>query len=67
MKQPRANPHLLTALEDEAAAVRLAAVTALAHLEMNTALAQLTKIASEDPNLAVRRSAQKIINQAILG
>ncbi|BAP54848.1 PBS lyase HEAT domain-containing protein repeat-containing protein [Thioploca ingrica] len=67
MKQLRANPHLLTALEDEAAAVRLAAVTALAHLEMNTALAQLTKIASEDPNLAVRRSAQKIINQAILG
>jgi HEAT repeat protein len=67
MKQPRANPYLLTALEDEAAAVRLAGVTALAHLENTVALAQLTRIASEDPNLAVRRSAQKIFTQAILG
>ena len=66
MKQPHANPPLLTALADQAAAVRLAAVTALAHVEMNFALAQLTKIASEDPNLAVRRAAQKILHQAIL-
>ena len=67
MKLPSASEYLLTALADEAAAVRLAAITSLAHLEKTAAfLAQLTKIASEDLNLAVRRTAQKLLNQTTL-
>jgi len=61
MKNPLVTQHLITALSDKEASVRLAAITAIGHLGTEQAVHKLSQIASEDPNLAVRRSAQKIL------
>jgi HEAT repeat protein len=61
MKKPHTIKHLIIALEDKEASVRLAAITALGHLDIEGAEQKFSKIASEDPNIAVRRAAQKVL------
>ena len=61
IKSQLAVEHLITALSDQEASVRLGAITALGHLGTDQTVKKLSQIASEDPNLAVRRSAQKIL------
>ncbi|EDN66650.1 PBS lyase HEAT-like repeat [Beggiatoa sp. PS] len=61
MKNPFVNPYLIMALADNDALVRLAAITALGHLNLHDAEQKLSQIASEDSNLAVRRAAQKVL------
>jgi len=61
MKSQSVTKHLITALSDKEASVRLAAITALGNNGAELAIHKLSQIASEDPNLAVRRLAQKIL------
>jgi HEAT repeat protein len=61
MKNPFVSQYLVMALADNEALVRLAAITALGHLNLHGAEQKLSQIASEDTNLAVRRAAQKVL------
>ncbi len=64
IKHPKATRQLIIALTDKEASVRLATVTALGRLDLDSAKPQLQELASNDPNLAVRRAAQNILKRA---
>jgi HEAT repeat protein len=59
MKHPRASECLMLALDDQETSVRLAAVKALEHLGYVSAERKLAVMAHTDPDLSVRRAAQK--------
>ena len=61
LKHPHASELLSVALEDSERSVRLAAVTALGYLGNRFAEPKLATIARTDPDTAVRRAAQKIL------
>ncbi|HSE97207.1 MAG TPA: HEAT repeat domain-containing protein, partial [Blastocatellia bacterium] len=63
MKHPRASELLGSALDDAEPAVRLAAATALRHLGSHFAAQKLAALARTDPDLAVRRAAQKALKR----
>jgi HEAT repeat protein len=63
MKQPRASELLIEALDDDNESVRLAAVTALAHLGSRQAEKRLVVLAGTDTNAAVRRAAQRALQR----
>jgi HEAT repeat protein len=63
MKQQEASGLLSTALQDNDASVRLAAVNALAHLGSRSAERQLVTMARTDPEPAVRRAAKKALRR----
>ncbi|MGB3205360.1 MAG: HEAT repeat domain-containing protein [Crinalium sp.] len=61
LKHPQASAFLETALEDSDGIVRLAAVTALGYLGNRSAERKLVILARTDPDPAVRRAAQKVL------
>lgn len=61
IKHPQASAILTTALEDPESSVRLAAVTALGYLGNRYAERKLISMVRSDPDTAVRRAAQKIL------
>ncbi len=61
LKHPQASAFLETALEDSDSIVRLAAVTALGYLGNRSAERKLVILARTDPDTAVRRAAQKVL------
>jgi PAS domain S-box-containing protein len=63
MKHPLASDLLSGALDDNEASVRLAAVTALAHLGNRSAQRKLVELMRQDPEPAVRRAAQKALSR----
>lgn len=63
MKQTRASDAINTALDDENATVRMAAVNALAHLGSRRAERKLATMARTDPDIAVRNAAQKALHR----
>jgi HEAT repeat protein len=63
MKHPDASEMLVGALDDQEAAVRLAAVNALAHLGNRSAERKLLALMRSDPDTAVRRAAQKALSR----
>lgn len=63
IKHARASELLSTALDDEDASVRLAAVHALAHLGSRTAERKLVAMSRTDPDTNVRRTARKALRK----
>jgi HEAT repeat protein len=63
MKQPEASEWLGIALDDPDPSVRLAAVTALAHLGSRSAERKLVSMARTDSDPTVRRAAQKALRK----
>jgi HEAT repeat protein len=63
LKHPRASALLTRGLADEEASVRLAAVNALAHLGNRSAEKELLQLMRTDPDLTVRRAAQKALSR----
>lgn len=63
LKHPRASALLTRALADEEASVRLAAVNALAHLGNRSAEKELLQLMRTDPDITVRRAAQKALSR----
>ncbi|HKP86469.1 MAG TPA: HEAT repeat domain-containing protein [Blastocatellia bacterium] len=63
MKHPLASELLSSALDDEEASVRLAAVNALAHIGNRSAELKLVKLLRADPDPMVRRAAQKALSR----
>jgi HEAT repeat protein len=63
LKHPRASALLTRALADEEASVRLAAVNALAHLGNRSAEKELLDLMRTDPDITVRRAAQKALSR----
>jgi HEAT repeat protein len=63
MKHPRASELLSKALEDEAPPVRLAAVMALGHLGSHRSERKLAGMVRSDPDIAVRRAAEKALER----
>jgi HEAT repeat protein len=62
-KHPMASELLSKALEDQAAPVRLAAVLALRHLGSHAAERKLAGLIRTDPDIAVRRAAEKALER----
>lgn len=63
MKHPRASELLIQALDDRDASVRLATVSALAHLGSRGAEKRLVMLAHGDPDAGVRRAAQRALKR----
>jgi HEAT repeat protein len=63
MKCPAATERLREALDDVAAVVRLAAITALGRLGSRQAERQLLTLTRSDPDAAVRRAAQEALRR----
>jgi HEAT repeat protein len=61
LKHPEASALVLSALEDGDASVRLSATVALGHLGNPCAETKLALLARHDPDIGVRRAAQKIL------
>ena len=61
MKRPEATALIVAALDDPAAAVRLAAVQALVRLGSRRAESQILSLSRNDPDVAVRRAAQQAL------
>ncbi len=66
LNHPQAFQHLLAALSDPEASVRLAVVVALGRVkEPGVATSAVSKLAAEDVNLAVQRAAKNFLKQAV--
>jgi HEAT repeat protein len=63
MKRPHASEHLVAALDDGEASVRLAATLALGQLGSRYAERRLVLLARSDPDLAVRRAAHTALQR----
>lgn len=61
MKQPRSTEHLLAALNDREAAVRLEAIGALSLLGSRQGAAKLAELVRRDPDAGVRDAARKML------
>ncbi len=66
LKHPHASELLISALGDQDASVRLYAVRSLKHLGNRYAQEQLSSLARNDPDAAVRRAAQKVLQTQFL-
>jgi HEAT repeat protein len=67
MKQTAATARLLAALDDHEAAVRLTAIGALNHLSNRQAEHRLLALARTDPDMEVRRAAEKALRRQKFG
>ena len=62
MKHPRASEHLITALDDEDAAIRLTAINALVQLGNRSVDRKLLSMMQTDSDASVRRAAHKALS-----
>ena len=61
LQDPRAAPALIDALHDDSRRCRQAAVEALTELRMESAFAQISRLADHDPESSVRKAAERFL------